>query len=69
MPVVNITLASEQITTEQKREMIQRVTKTLVDITNIPEASFTTIIQEYPLENLGNGTVTLQDKFSQMTAK
>lgn len=64
MPIINLTMGP--LTTEQKKEIIERVTTTLMDITNIPEHSFTCIINELPLENLGVGKLTVKEKMDAM---
>lgn len=64
MPIINLTMGP--LTTEQKKEIIKRVTETLMDITKIPEHSFTTIINEVPLENIGIGTMTVEEKMASM---
>lgn len=59
MPVINITMGT--LTTETKKEIIQRVTETLIDITQLPPQEFTCIIHEIPYENLGRGTKTIKE--------
>lgn len=65
MPIINLTMGP--LTNEQKKEIIERVTETLMDITKIPEHSFTTIINELPYENLGIGKMTVKDKIESMS--
>lgn len=63
MPLINITLGAT--TEEQKKEIIEKVTRTMVDITKIPEDKFMTLIHELPYENLGLGTKTVKDLLNQ----
>lgn len=59
MPIVNITMG--ELTTEKKKEIITKVTETLVEITGLPEDKFMTVIDEKSYENLGIGTKTVAE--------
>ncbi|MEZ3531814.1 MAG: tautomerase family protein [Muribaculaceae bacterium] len=45
MPYISIEIG--QLTSEQKKQLIERLTATASEITHIPEQSFTVIIKEY----------------------
>ena len=51
MPYISI--ESEILTAEQKKELIERLTATASEITHIPEQLFTVTIKELPDENFG----------------
>lgn len=53
MPYISI--ESGRLTAEQKKELIERLTATASEITNIPEQFFTVTIKELPDENFGIG--------------
>lgn len=59
MPVINVTMG--KLTTEQKREMIKRLTEVSMEISGIPEAAHAVTINELPDEALGLGTKTVAD--------
>ena len=50
-----ISFESGQLTAEQKKQLIERLTKTAAEITRIPEQFFTVTIKELPDENFGIG--------------
>ena len=50
-----ISFESGQLTAEQKKQLIERLTKTAAEITHIPEQFFTITIKELPNENFGIG--------------
>ena len=50
-----ISFESGQLTAEQKKQLIERLTKTAAEITHIPEPFFTITIKELPDENFGIG--------------
>ena len=50
-----ISFESGQLTAEQKKQLIERLTKTAAEITHIPEPFFTVTIKELPDENFGIG--------------
>ena len=53
MPYISI--ESGALTSEQKKELIERLTSTASEITNIPSQFFTVTIKELPDENFGIG--------------
>ncbi|GAB6864728.1 4-oxalocrotonate tautomerase DmpI [Bacteroides acidifaciens] len=53
MPYISI--ESGALTSEQKKELIERLTTTASEITNIPAQFFTVTIKELPDENFGIG--------------
>ena len=53
MPYISI--ESGRLTAEQKKELIERLTATASEITNIPKQFFTVTIKELPDENFGIG--------------
>ncbi len=59
MPIINITMGPT--TEEKKKEIIDKMTKTLMDITNMPEEKIFTIINDLPLENLGVGRKSVKE--------
>ena len=58
MPVLRVDIG-KSITSEQKKQLIEKLTDTAVDITGIPKAAFIVFIQEYDDKNCGVGGVTL----------
>lgn len=59
MPVIKVDIA--KTTKEKKTEMIQKLTKTMSEITNIPAQAFTVYINEHDTDNIGVGGVPLSD--------
>ena len=53
MPYISI--ESGKLSAEQKRQLIERLTTTASEITDIPEQFFTVTIKELPDENFGIG--------------
>lgn len=53
MPYISI--ESGRLSAEQKKQLIERLTTTASEITNIPEQFFTVTIKEIPDENFGIG--------------
>jgi len=58
MPVIRLDIG-KPITSEQKKQLIEKFTDVAVDITRIPKAAFIVLIQEFDDENCGVGGVTL----------
>lgn len=53
MPYVNIRITDEQVTPDQKKQLVQGVTQLLVDVLNKnPQTTFV-IIDEVPTDNWG----------------
>ncbi len=61
MPYVNIQVTDENVTTEQKAQLIQATTKMLEDILAKPPSSTFVVIEEVPLENWGFGGVSVAE--------
>lgn len=55
MPVITVTLGQGQVSTQKKEEFIEAVTKTAVEITKLPERTFTILIHELESANIGVG--------------
>lgn len=53
MPVVNITMG--RVEKDTKKKIIENVTKTLSETTDIPLKAFTVIIDEKDTDNIGLG--------------
>jgi 4-oxalocrotonate tautomerase len=65
MPYVNIKITDEQVTREQKAELIAGVTQLLVDVLNKNPATTVVVIDEVNTDNWGIGgevVTTLRDK-------
>ncbi|SNY95115.1 tautomerase family protein [Flagellimonas pacifica] len=54
MPYVNIKVTDEQVTTAQKRQLIEGVTQLLVDILNKNAQTTHVVIDEVPMGNWGH---------------
>ncbi len=61
MPIITMTLGREQITSEQKKAMIQRFTEEAVRITGLPEQAFTILIHELSPDAIGVAGKTLAE--------
>lgn len=59
MPYISI--ESGLLTTEQKKQLIERLTTTASEITNIPEQFFQVTIKEIPDENFGIGGKSIDE--------
>ncbi|WP_136809036.1 4-oxalocrotonate tautomerase DmpI [Desulfosediminicola flagellatus] len=59
MPV--ITYQGAHLSTEMKKELIEKLTATAVEITQTPSNFFTVIIQEFSDENLGVNGESVSD--------
>tara|TARA_R110001583_G_scaffold70093_1_gene198625 strand:- start:424 stop:624 length:201 start_codon:yes stop_codon:yes gene_type:complete len=65
MPYVNIKITDEQVTREQKAELIAGVTQILVDVLNKNPATTVVVIDEVNTDNWGIGgevVTTLREK-------
>lgn len=60
MPVIKVEIS--KTSKEKKAEMIEKLTKTMSEITNLPAQAFTVFINEYDTESIGVGGVSLADK-------
>lgn len=61
MPVITVTMANEQTTYGQKKELIEKFTKEAVRITRLPEQAFTILIHELSPEAIGVAGRTLTE--------
>ena len=59
MPYISI--ESDKLTAEQKKQLIERLTSTASKITHIPEQFFTVTIKEVPDENFGIGGKSIDE--------
>ena len=59
MPYISV--ESGALTSEQKKELIERLTATAAEITHIPEQFFTVTIKELPDENFGIGGKSIDE--------
>ena len=57
----NIIIEAANLTKEKKNELIKSLTKTAVEVTSIPETSYTVLIKEFPAENWGIGGRPLEE--------
>lgn len=53
MPYINIKVTDEQVTTDQKRQLIVGATQLVVDILNKNPKTTHVVIEEIPIENWG----------------
>ena len=53
MPYVNIKVTDEQVTSTQKRKLIEGVTQLLVDVLNKNPKTTHIVIDEVPIDNWG----------------
>lgn len=59
MPYISI--ESGKLSTVQKKQLIERLTATASEITNIPKQFFTVTIKELPDENFGIGGKSIDE--------
>ncbi|MGE4267513.1 MAG: 4-oxalocrotonate tautomerase DmpI [Deferribacterales bacterium] len=60
MPVLTVQIG--KMTTDKKKEFIEKVTATASEVTGIPSASFTVFVDEYDYESIGVGGQTIAEK-------
>ncbi|NLV28329.1 MAG: 4-oxalocrotonate tautomerase [Methanomicrobiales archaeon] len=60
MPVITIDLWT--VSSEIRAELIQKLTKTASDITNLPPSAFFVYIREYPPDAIGVGGIPLSQQ-------
>ena len=53
MPFINIKVTDEQVTKEQKRQLIEGVTQLMVDILDKNPKTTHVVIEEIPIDNWG----------------
>ena len=59
MPVIRIDIGKQSINAEQKQLLLEKLTETAVEVTNIPKHAFFVMINEYDDANYAVGGVTL----------
>lgn len=59
MPVIQITIG--KISKEQKKELVEKLTRTAIEITGISAGDFTVSIIELEYDNIGRAGRTLTD--------
>ncbi len=59
MPVIRVDIGRHSMTVERKKQLIERLTESAVEITQIPKNAFVVIINEYDDANIGVGGLTL----------
>ncbi len=64
MPVIEITMTKSS--TEQKRQLIERLSADAIEITKIPASEFTVLIHELERENIGRAGRTCADIMAEM---
>ncbi len=67
MPVISY--EAGPLSPEQKKELITQLTDVAAEITKIPKHSFTILIKELPLENIGVGGQDLITLFKEREAQ
>jgi 4-oxalocrotonate tautomerase len=60
MPVIKVEITHR--TKEKKKEIIEKLTQTMSEITNIPAESFLVYIDEYDRDNIGVGGIPLSER-------
>lgn len=58
MPMIRVDIG-KSLNTDQKRQLIERLTDAAVEVTRIPKQAFSVIIEEHDDTNYGVGGVTL----------
>lgn len=59
MPIIQVTMGKS--TAEQKKALIEGLSRTAIDLTGIPANEFTVTIQELDGDNIGRAGMTLKD--------
>ncbi len=59
MPVIRVDIGRHGLTTEVKKQLIERLTDSAAEVTRIPKQAFTILIDEYDDANVGVGGLTL----------
>jgi 4-oxalocrotonate tautomerase len=60
MPVIQVEIST--LTKEKKKEIIEKVTETMSEVTNIPKQAFTVYINEHDPDSIGVGGVPLSER-------
>ena len=63
MPVIQFD--GPDMTKDQKARLVEAFAKQASQILDIPEEAFVTILRENEMDNIGNGSELLSDKFRQ----
>jgi 4-oxalocrotonate tautomerase len=58
MPIIRVDIG-KTLSTDQKRQLIEKLTDTAVEVTHIPKQAFSVIIAEHDDANYGVGGLTL----------
>ncbi len=58
MPVIRVDIG-KSFNSDQKKQLIEKLTEAAVEVTHIPKPAFSVIIQEHDDANYGVGGVTL----------
>jgi len=58
MPMIRVDIG-KSLNADQKRQLIERLTDTAVEVTRIPKQAFSVIIEEHDDANYGVGGLTL----------
>ena len=59
MPVIRIDIGKQSVNSDQKKQLIEKLTAIAVEVTHIPINAFSVIINEHDDTNYGVGGVTL----------
>lgn len=59
MPVIRVDIGKHGMTTEVKKQLIEKLTDSAVEVTHIPKQAYTVIIDEHEDANIGVGGLTL----------
>ena len=59
MPVITVTMG--QASEEQKKKLVENLTREAMEITQLGADHFTVFIQELPFENIGLGGKTIKE--------
>jgi len=59
-----ITVKAGKIPAEKKKELIEKLTQTAVEVTSVPASSFMVFIEEYEYDSIGVGGQTIADKLA-----
>ncbi len=59
MPVITVTMG--EASEEQKKKLVENLTKEAAEITQKDAAYFTVFIHEFPYENMGQGGKTIKE--------
>ena len=57
-----ITMKIGELSSQKKKELIEKLTQTAVEVTSIPASSYMVFIEEYELDSIGFGGQTISEK-------